>query len=559
MVLQIITVWLGESSRLSTVQANTITDSVSSTVNLSAVGEAAVSGEPEIAIDNQGNAIAVWTVYKNGYYIVQASTKSLTGTWTTPVDISAAGSTASLPQIAIDSLGNAIAVWSSSNGTDNINQASTKTFNGTWTKPVNLSAVEKYTYNHSYPRIAIDSRGNAIAVWNMFNNIIQASTKTLTGTWTTPVDISASGQIPSPPQIAIDRLGNAIAVWQIYNGADNIIQASTKTLIGTWTTPVNLSTAGQSADPPQIAIDSLGNAIAVWTRYGRTGDKSIVQASTKTLTGNWTTPVNLSAAGGDDSNPQVAMDSLGNAIAVWLRYNGTNNIIQASTKTLTSTWTTPVDLSAAGQFTLLPKVAMDSLGNAIAVWNRVGLTGDKSIVQASTKTLTGTWTTPVDLSTAAQNAANPAVVIYEYTTTTTTTEPICLVAGTPIVTDQGVVPIEKIDTNKHTIANKRIVAVTKTITPEKQLIVFEENSIAINCPSQRTIMTPGHEVLYKGKLVQSKHFVGRLDGVHTMPYNGKDILYNVLLEKHGLMRVNNMVLETLHPENKVAKKILEKH
>jgi uncharacterized delta-60 repeat protein len=143
-------------------------------------------------------------------------------------------------------------------------------------------------------------------------------------------------------------------------------------------------------------------------------------------------------------------------------------------------------------------------------------------------------------------------------TTSTTTEPICLVAGTPILTDQGIVAIEKIDTTKHTINNKRIVAVTKAISPEKHLVCFEANSMGINCPSQRTIMTPGHEVLYKGKLVQSKHFVGRVTGVHTMPYNGKDVLYNVLQEHHGLMRVNGMLLETLHPENKVAKELLKK-
>jgi hypothetical protein len=80
--------------------------------------------------------------------------------------------------------------------------------------------------------------------------------------------------------------------------------------------------------------------------------------------------------------------------------------------------------------------------------------------------------------------------------------------------------------------------------------------MGINCPTVRTIMTPGHEVLYKGKLVQAKHFVGRVEGVHTVPYNGKDVLYNVLQEQHGLMRVNGMVLETLHPENKVAKMLL---
>ena len=140
----------------------------------------------------------------------------------------------------------------------------------------------------------------------------------------------------------------------------------------------------------------------------------------------------------------------------------------------------------------------------------------------------------------------------------TGTEPICVPVGTPILTDQGMVAIEKIDTKVHTINHRRIIAVTETITPEKNLVCFEANSMGINCPTKRTMMTPGHEVLYRGKLVQAKHFVGRVEGVHTIPYNGKDVLYNVLQEKHGLMTVNNMVLETLHPENKVAKEILKK-
>jgi uncharacterized delta-60 repeat protein len=140
--------------------------------------------------------------------------------------------------------------------------------------------------------------------------------------------------------------------------------------------------------------------------------------------------------------------------------------------------------------------------------------------------------------------------------TTTHREPICLPLGTPINTDQGVVAIEKIETNVHTINKQRIVAITRTITPEKHFVCFEKHSIAINCPKERTLMTPGHCVLYKGKLVQAKHFVGHVNGVHTVPYNGKDILYNVLHRHHGLMNVNNMVLETLHPSNKIAKQIL---
>jgi uncharacterized delta-60 repeat protein len=184
-------------------------------------------------------------------------------------------------------------------------------------------------------------------------------------------------------------------------------------------------------------------------------------------------------------------------------------------------------------------VSTPSQTNSISLDNngRVVITGNGGIINVSAGTL---------------------IIRYlnESSGTTTTTEPICLPAGTPILTDQGIVPIEKIDPKKHTIGKKRIVAITTTITPEKHLVCFEANSMGINCPTVRTIMTPGHEVLYKGKLVQAKHFVGRVEGVHTVPYNGKDVLYNVLQEQHGLMRVNGMVLETLHPENKVARLIL---
>lgn len=141
------------------------------------------------------------------------------------------------------------------------------------------------------------------------------------------------------------------------------------------------------------------------------------------------------------------------------------------------------------------------------------------------------------------------------TTTTTHYEPICLPAGTPILTDQGLVAIENINISNNTIDGQKIIAITKTITPEKELICFEKYSLGLNIPNKRTVMTPGHQIYYKGNLIQAKHFVGRLGGVFTIPYIG-DVLYNVLLKNHSLMKVNNMILETLHPENRVAKKIL---
>ena len=42
--------------------------------------------------------------------------------------------------------------------------------------------------------------------------------------------------------------------------------------------------------------------------------------------------------------------------------------------------------------------------------------------------------------------------------------------------------------------------------------------------------------------------------IRKMKYTG-ETLYNVVLEKHGSMVVNNMTVETLHPKHWVAKKL----
>ena len=129
---------------------------------------------------------------------------------------------------------------------------------------------------------------------------------------------------------------------------------------------------------------------------------------------------------------------------------------------------------------------------------------------------------------------------------------ICFPAGTPIRTNQGDISIDKINPAIHTIRNKRIVGITKTITQDKYLVCFEKDSIGPNIPSRKTIISQNHEILYKGKMVGAYEFADTFKNVHKIKYNG-EILYNVLMEEHDKMVVNNMICETLHPENGIAK------
>ena len=130
----------------------------------------------------------------------------------------------------------------------------------------------------------------------------------------------------------------------------------------------------------------------------------------------------------------------------------------------------------------------------------------------------------------------------------------CFPAGTPIVTDQGIIPIDDIDELKHTIRGKKIVAVTSVVSDEDHLISIEKDALGKNIPSQKTLVTQNHRILHKGSMVKAKKLVDLVDNrlIKKTSYFG-DILYNILLEEQGKMVVNNMITETLDPQNGIAK------
>lgn len=171
--------------------------------------------------------------------------------------------------------------------------------------------------------------------------------------------------------------------------------------------------------------------------------------------------------------------------------------------------------------------------------------------------------------TAIENALHPHLTSFvnpDYTAPAPTNEApaanvsvanICFPANTPINTDQGIISIKKIDPVFHTINKNRIVAITQTITLAKYLICFKRDSLGKNYPAEDTIMSKEHKVYYMGRMIEAKDFVGRVKNVHKIPYNG-EILYNVLMERYNKLQVNNLICETLHPENVVAQLCLGK-
>uniref|UniRef100_A0A6C0HHI8 Hedgehog/Intein (Hint) domain-containing protein n=1 Tax=viral metagenome TaxID=1070528 RepID=A0A6C0HHI8_9ZZZZ len=130
---------------------------------------------------------------------------------------------------------------------------------------------------------------------------------------------------------------------------------------------------------------------------------------------------------------------------------------------------------------------------------------------------------------------------------------ICFPANTPVTVDQGIIAIEKLDPSIHTINNKRIVAVTKTTSLKDYLVRLDKDSLGENVPSETTTISPEHKILYNGMLINAKYFIERFEHVYKVDYKG-EFLYNVLMDDYSKMRVNNLTVETLHPDCDIAQR-----
>ena len=338
-----------------------------------------------MAFDAQGDAFAVGSRSHDGAnWVVQASVRPADGgAWQAPVDLADQGQAgASVPRVAVDARGDAVAVWARSG----IVQASVRSAqDGVWQTPVDLSAPGQNA-GASYPEVAVDPQGDAVAVWSRSDGVgfggnytVQAALRpAATGVWQAPVDLSARDQLGiGGPHVALDAQGDAVAVWSLARNAHFVVQAAVLPAGGAWQAPVDLSSG--DATFAQVAVDAQGDAVAVWSRLG------MVEAAVRPAEGGiWQAPVNISPDGQGGEFPQLAVNARGDAVAVWHYSTGWKQwggIVKAAVRPGGGVWQAPVALSARGRNAGAAQAAVDAQGNAVAVWRC--LIGGNQIVQAA--------------------------------------------------------------------------------------------------------------------------------------------------------------------------------
>jgi len=359
---------------------------------------------PQVAMDDNGNAVIVWS-QSDGSNSQIFKSEYRKGTWTNPSSLTdnispdGTGALWGSPQVAMDDNGNAVIVWSQSDGSyDQIFKSEYR--KGTWTNPSSLA--DNISPNGGevgwFPQVAMDDNGNAVIVWQQYdgNGYYQIfKSEYRKGVWTNPSSLADNispngGEAWWNPQVAMDDNGNAVIVWSQSDGSNwQIFKSEYRN--GIWTNPAsladNISPDGQGADGPQVAMDDNGNAVIVWKQYDGSNYQIFKSEYRK---GVWTNPSslsdNISPNGGEAWwFPQVAMDDNGNAVIVWERRDDSGWQVFKS-EYRNGAWTNPASLadniSPDGEGVYYPQVAMDDNGNAVIVWEQYDGSGNYQVFKS---------------------------------------------------------------------------------------------------------------------------------------------------------------------------------
>jgi len=324
-------------------------------------------------------------------------------TWLGEETISIAPSVST--KVAMDPEGNAVAIWSRQNGTNSIIQAATRPAGGRWSPVADLTGIGPDTRS---PQVAMDGKGNAVALWRsepagfgppaFFGSAMQTATRPAGGAWSAPQTISNPTEFAKGiPDLAVNVRGDAVAIWYgssgNTNGSPTVVRSASRSAGGSWSTPQELSTVGQNYIP-QVVLDAQGDAVAVWANGPSFDRHEEVKAATRSAGGSWTPQQQLSVTGEHVYRTQVAVDPAGNAVAVWHAEKGTSGVIDARASvrpfaggSTNNGWAEATTLSDPGSTGNNSRVEFDAKDDVfVAFWTqKIG--GPRAAVRA----MEGSW------------------------------------------------------------------------------------------------------------------------------------------------------------------------
>jgi hypothetical protein len=329
--------------------------------------------EPELAMNEAGEAVAVWKQFEQSTIVARVRTPS--GEWGPQETLSPEGSPYGDIDVAVGPAGEAVAAWSQiprfgSNSEYRI-ESSFRPAGGHWEPAVTLSNPEHESYS---PQVAIAPTGRIVAAFYGYldspetHPTVQVAEKQ-GGHWGPPQALSGAPNAAFP-KVEASTAGTTV-IWQSREAEseERWIEAASRTTGGEWGLPVELS--GPESFGPQIGVDAAGTAVVIWSSsYGEEGE--YIESSTLPVGGHWSEPTLISGPVGERAGARLAVAPNGQTLAAWSVWREPERFVEErfveAASGLDGEWEEPTTLSPAGTWAVRPAVALDGQGDGAVAW-----------------------------------------------------------------------------------------------------------------------------------------------------------------------------------------------
>ncbi|MFN0038398.1 MAG: hypothetical protein ACKVP2_02665, partial [Burkholderiales bacterium] len=332
---------------------------------------------PQVAVNASGDAIVVWAQEDVGAVRRVWASRFNGMSWGAAVQIDNNTNEVDDPQIGLDAVGNAIAIWVQDDGSGTNRDVWARRYNFSVGWEPLASIDDAGLADASVPQIALDGLGNGFAVWIQFDNgsglqLVRSNRfdndpMSPTPGWGTAVPIQNINGEAAEVRIAADESGNAIAVWTQSDGTTHI--SANRYANAAWVGAQKIEINAGDAAAPQIAMNAAGNALVVWEQAVNPPRLDIWSAGFNATGNAWGNAQLIETDNtGDARAAQVAMNANGNGFAVWEQSDQQRVNIRSNRFTAGAGWGTVQFVETADGPADSPDVVLAANGSAIAVW-----------------------------------------------------------------------------------------------------------------------------------------------------------------------------------------------
>lgn len=324
-----------------------------------------VARHPHVAVNEKGEAVAVWAQvqapdsYKAVARRLDADSQSWVGSPTVlPLEADVPEGIAETPRVVLDKEGNAVVVWVNPVGTG------TPGPNATVTRSVLASNYDREEDSWSAAQILQKEGASADAAYS--------------------------------PRLAINSKGDAVVVWRqhvkraLSNTRFDVVGSFySRNSTPNWTEARNFDANLEShAYTMDVALDDSGVATAIWAEWPFVTNSSFVEVLASRLSAEDSAPSIQSIDLGAGLLPRIVLNAAGDAFAVWKTRDDLKRLFYFA-ENRGEDWTVTKDLGSEDEVSLPggnavafpadgPEIAVSPEGRIVVVWTSKDFPDDEN-------------------------------------------------------------------------------------------------------------------------------------------------------------------------------------